>query len=204
MAYTVDEQIGPFWVGDVPLTATTLSLTDQDGNAVDLAPVTGVTAQVGAVSLTASVVADTIVIVWPLVSLFAVEGISSLELKLTTATGSVTVEPVEFVVQSRSGWHSLDTARRDWRDAPDSDAGLYVLLDTARVQVQQFAPVTVAGAVPLRYKQAQLMQARNVWNAAKSDTSNQMGADGFTVHVFPMDWTVKNIIRPKNPVPVVA
>ena len=201
MAYIVAEQIGPFWVGDVPLVNTVLTLNDRDGNDVALGSVTGVVASVGL----ASIVGDTIVLAWPTLSPFTAEGLSALSLTLTTDSGSVTVEPLEYVVQALTGWHTLDSARREWRDAPDSDSGLFVLLDTARVQVEAFAPNTVLGApVPLRYKQAQLMQARNVWNAAKADPAGQQGDDGFIIRPFPMDWTVKNIIRPKNPVPVVA
>lgn len=221
MAYIVAEQIGPFWVGDVPLTPSVLTLVDRDGNDVDLSNVVTPSASVAGQDVPISVVGDTLVVDWPIVTLFTVEGIHTLEIKLAVLAypsavefpandqfgfvGYVTVEPSEFVIQALTGWHTLDTARREWRDAPDSDSGLFVLLDTARVQVEAFAPKTAVGSpVPLRYKQAQLMQARNVWNAAKADPAGQLGDEGFAIRPFPMDWTVKNIIRPKNPVPVVA
>ncbi|MFC5930207.1 hypothetical protein D6T64_05645 [Cryobacterium melibiosiphilum] len=253
MAYSVNEQIGPFWVGDVPLSTSVLTLSDRDGNGVDLSSATGVISTIGSASL----VGDTIVIVWPTTSAFSLAGPNLLELTLTTATGSVTVEPAEYIVQAKTGWHTLDSARKSWRDAPDSDVALYALLDTARVQVETYGSALVAPAsvlpvgdgyadffvaarsfvqveegyysfegspstfvgdsdgyyaytgveapiVPLRYKQAQLMQTRNLWNAAKSDPSGQMGDDGFVIRPFPMDWVIKGIIRPKNPVPVVA
>jgi hypothetical protein len=61
------------------------------------------------------------------------------------------------------------------------------------------APV---GGVPVHYRQAQLMQARAIWQSTKANTQDQLGTDGFVVTVFPMDRTVKNILRPHRGVPV--
>jgi hypothetical protein len=51
---------------------------------------------------------------------------------------------------------------------------------------------------------AQITQARNIWNAVKTDPATQgIGDEGFVIRPFPMDWTVKNLIRPLTAIPVV-
>lgn len=111
-------------------------------------------------------------------------------------------------------WHDLTSARALWRDAPGSDEALQTLLDVAQQQVVAYAPVSYdstgavipidPNAVPVNYRDAQLRQSRNNWNASKVDPSNAgMGDDTFAIRAFPMDWIVKAIIRPKNPIPTV-
>jgi hypothetical protein len=100
-------------------------------------------------------------------------------------------------------WHTLDTAREAWTDAPYEDDELQELLDVARVQCLTYAPgEPTSQMVPLRYRMAQLMQARNLWNASRQDPGGEIGGEGFAVRVFPMDWAVKNLLRPKSAVPV--
>ena len=106
-------------------------------------------------------------------------------------------------------WHTLTTARAEWPggNAPFNDPALTELLTVAREQVEAFGkviPVTVpVTPVPDRYRLAQLMQARNLWNAGKADTGSNggFGDESFTIYTFPMDNAVKNIIRPKSGVP---
>ncbi|KLN34574.1 hypothetical protein FB00_11240 [Cellulosimicrobium funkei] len=50
-----------------------------------------------------------------------------------------------------------------------------------------------------RHLMAQVMQARALWRSGKAGDADQVGPDGFTVTVFPMDWTVKDLLRPKRP-----
>jgi hypothetical protein len=107
------------------------------------------------------------------------------------------------VYESAQGWHDADSAREEWLDAPFEDPQLEALLDVARVQCLTYAPGEfTASFVPPRYRMAQLLQARNLWNASKQDPGGEMGGEGFAVRVFPMDWTVKNLLRPKSGVPV--
>lgn len=112
-------------------------------------------------------------------------------------------------------WHDLVSARRMWRDAPADDETLQTLLNTAQQQVVAYAPITYddtgavvpidPNAVPVNYRQAQLMQARNMWNAGKVDPASAgMGDDTFAIRPFPLDWMVKQIIRPKTGVPIVG
>jgi hypothetical protein len=107
------------------------------------------------------------------------------------------------VADTEDGWHTLDTARDDWRDAPGFDAWLYELLWTARNDVLAYAPALAASQrPPLNYRRAQIMQARNLWNAGKVDpASGGMGEDTFVLRPFPLDWTIKQTLRPKRAIP---
>jgi hypothetical protein len=119
-------------------------------------------------------------------------------------------------------WHTLETARQGWSDAPSDDDRLSVLLTVAYEAVASYAPKftdpdtgdvslgyadPVTGvvtavydtSVPANYREAQLMQARNHWNAVKVDpATGGIGDDSFVMKPFPLDWTVKQTIRPKR------
>lgn len=117
-------------------------------------------------------------------------------------------------------WYTLETIRADWRDAPSSDTVLQQLLDASKQQVLAFdngytwrkaggaqADYTGdyrAGAVPSNLVMAQRMQVRNLWNASQVDASgNAGGEDTFVIRPFPLDWVIRQVIRPKT-VPVVG
>ncbi|NYD65988.1 hypothetical protein [Agromyces atrinae] len=163
-------------------------------------------------------------------------GVIRSTIRLTRPGGSsFSVAGPSFVVEPSvpSGWHTLASARDEWRDAPSEhetggDVLLYTVLETARVQCAEFGPSlavdeaptlpglgTLSGAdtlpsagtlaVPEHFRQAQLMQARNIWNASRTDpASGGIGNDGFVIRPFPMDWVVKGILRPKRGIPVFA
>jgi len=123
-------------------------------------------------------------------------------------------------------WYDTTNARADWVDAPANDVQLETLLAISQNQVIAFAPkytdpttavvslgfidpVTgITGPVtviPPDYRQAQLMQARNIWNATKVDPANaSLGEDQFVIRPFPLDWMVKQIIVPKRGIPWVG
>ncbi len=108
------------------------------------------------------------------------------------------------------GWLTVDEARDDWREAPYDDAYLQRLLNVAAQQVVAWGPKRIrlaiesTGCVPEHYLQAQLMQTRDLWNAQKTDPNGAQGAEpGFAFTPFPMDWTVKAVIRPPQAKPVV-
>jgi hypothetical protein len=49
------------------------------------------------------------------------------------------------------------------------------------------------------------MQARNQWNAAKVDPANGgLGDESFIVTPHPLDWMIKQILRPATAIPVVG
>lgn len=106
-----------------------------------------------------------------------------------------------------SRWHDADSARNAWADAPDDDEQLDELLTVARGQVVRYAPQKAADPtmaedsddVPAAYRVAQLRQAQNIWSASAVDPAGGIG-DGadFVLRPHPLDWHVKQLIRPKG------
>ena len=123
-------------------------------------------------------------------------------------------------------WHTVASARDQWVDAPyDEDGGddtLTELLDVAKEAVLAFAPVLTQSeddyilvdgilipntgeVIPTNYRVGQLMQARNVWNASKaSPSSGDFDGTSYGLSSFPLDWQVRQLLRPKRGVPVIA
>lgn len=149
-----------------------------------------------------------IVIEWPSTSPFTEGGIYSFRITLRNdATGIRERFPaVRIVVDTEDGWHTLETARDDWRNAPGYDAWLYEILWVARENVLAYAPKLAEGQrPPINYLRAQIMQARNLWNAGKVDpASGGEGEDSFIMRPYPLDWMVKQVLRPARAVPVVG
>lgn len=72
-------------------------------------------------------------------------------------------------------------------------------LEVARIQCETFAPALAAGVeAPENYVAGQIMQARALAAAGHVGPADQAGGYGETVTVFPMDWTVKNLLRPQR------
>jgi len=69
--------------------------------------------------------------------------------------------------------------RVPWRIPPDEDAG-------------------TPGVAPARLVLAQKLQARALLRSTYTGSRDEIGPDGMTVTVFPMDWTVKNLLRPRR------
>ena len=80
------------------------------------------------------------------------------------------------------------------------DDALTLLLTSAREQCEDWAPVLAdPDDPPERYRLAQAMQARALWRAQRSNVGEGgYGAEGMVVTIFPMDWTVKALLRPKK------
>lgn len=152
--------------------------------------------------------APVVVIEWPETSPFSVAGIYTIRVVvLDAATGAQERIPsVRIVADLEDGWHTLESAREDWRDAPVPDAWLYELLWTARNDVETYAPALAPDAwPPLNYRRAQLMQARNLWNAGRVDpASGSAGDDTFILRPYPLDWTIKQMLRPKRAVKAIG
>lgn len=104
------------------------------------------------------------------------------------------------------GWIDTDdlSVMDEWRDAPSDPVVLGRYLGAAYEQCLDFLPHNADGQpvvqvpAPERYKLAQILQARALYNSVISGPGDRFGADGMTVTVFPMDWTVKNLLRPKR------
>lgn len=203
--YQIAEPLGSFRVGDVP--GTIAVEIESDGTPVSLSAVTAVTADLSGAAVTATVVGDTVEVVLP--SLTG-SGVSYLTLTLTAGSTVVQVDPAAIVVEETDGWHSLATARAEWRDAPSLDVQLHTVLEVAKAQCLAYGPEVVdavgnAVPVPFTWRQAQLMQARNVWNSAKTDpSSGGIGGEDFVIRPYPMDQTIRYILRPKLAIGVTA
>lgn len=130
------------------------------------------------------------------------KGMYRLTVTIATPSQSITAAPAWIVVEDSDGWVTLDLARQEWAQAPDSDALLFSLLDAAHTAVVAFAPA-MDGPVPPAYRRAQLMQARAVWTASSATTGERVGDEEYSVTVWPLDWNVKQLLRPKHGVPVI-
>ena len=116
-------------------------------------------------------------------------------------------ETTAWEVQPYDGWASLEDARADWADAEQmSDEELTRYLAAAYEQCAAYAPDLDVDqtVIPSRLVQAQVMQARAIWRALSAGDGDQLGPDGFRVTVYPMDWTVKNLLRPRRGLPRVG
>lgn len=96
------------------------------------------------------------------------------------------------------GWVDPDVVPLFWPEADDLDPTVLAsYLEAAYEQCVEFLPVERRTEAPLTsWKQAQMMQARALHRSTVAGSGDQFGGDGLTVTVFPMDWTVKNLLRP--------
>lgn len=208
MAYLPSaDNLGTSFIGDVPDSPSVIAFHDETGNpAATNKFATFVTrlyspagTDLGALTTTVN---DNhqINVAWPSTSKFTVEGVYSLRFTFTAADGEVVhPEPFHLVVQPLSGWLSLEQARAQWADAPLDDVFLYQILESAKVQCVEYAPAIAAGAViPANYLQAQVMQARALYQSVIANQNDNIGVEGFTVRVFPLDFTIRALLRPKK------
>lgn len=184
-------------IGDKPGAPLVLGLD------VDLALYTAAAVTVGGVAFATTIDGADLRAAWPTTSVFTVAGLVPVSIVLTSANLHLSLEGEALVVEDPTGWQTLDSARNEWTDAPYNDVQLFELLDIAAGQVLVYAPALVVGArIPTAYATAQLMQARNIWNASKVNPSGDMGDGSFVITPKPLDWMIKQILRPKRAVPV--
>jgi hypothetical protein len=203
----VAEDIGPYWVGDKPQRAVAIEFVDDYDEATDapddtltavlrnpgrqIAPgalvVTRTPGTNGDPELVAIAFGDD-------VPPFPAPGVWSILVR----AGGDRLRAIRFVVESDDGWVSIEQAREDWADAPTTDATLWGLLESAKLSCIPYAKKLEPGTPPpANYVQAQLMQARNIWNSTKSDPGDMLGADGFTIRTYELDRPIKGLLRPK-------
>lgn len=159
---------------------------------------------VAGVTLTASIADGEVSVGWPTTSPFTDPGIYYVSIVLTGAgTISQTVDSVPLVVEQEDGWHTLATARLGWTTGgPKADEVLAEFLANAKTAVLAFAPTLADGdPVPAGWRSAQLLQARNTWNALKTDPSDSSSDPQAPIKPYPMDRYVKSLIRPAKGVP---
>ena len=96
-------------------------------------------------------------------------------------------------------WHTLESARTEWEDAPLDDEQLEELLEVGKDAVLAYAPVLAdPDEPPTRYRVAQLMQARNVWNSSSVSTAGDFDSGSYGLTTHPLDWQIKQILRPRT------
>jgi hypothetical protein len=160
------------------------------------------------VDLVAAIDDDQVKVEWSATTPFDQAGIYRLRVTLEGDGGALQRIPdTRFVVQDPDDdWHTLDSIRDEWPDAEAiPDVSLWGLLASAKVQVIAFAPrLDDDDPVPANYLEAQRIQARNVWNAASVAPDGSVGSDDFIVRPFPLDWHVRQILRPKRAVGGIA
>lgn len=192
--------LGPFRIGDNPANPIQIELdADNDLTAYATASATlfgpgrGVVATLPAVEIES----ETLTFQFP-ASPFNAAGVYSLAVKLHGEGGVLlSLADLPIVVESEDGWHTLATARSEWADAPYDDGQLFRLLAIAEEQVSAYAPA-FTGRPSLSLRAAQLMQARNTWNAVKVSSDGGLGPEGYIITPRPLDWMVKQLLRPKR------
>ncbi|RZU64604.1 hypothetical protein EV379_0907 [Microterricola gilva] len=107
-------------------------------------------------------------------------------------------------------WHTADTARAEWKDAPATDE-LNDLLATAKIECIEFATSKPyeefdepAGGIRPGWRIAQLLQARAIWTFKQTGPQDTIGYEGGGVRVYPMDANIRARLRPLRPVPGVG
>lgn len=119
------------------------------------------------------------------------------EIRLEGGTPTEYLADERIVVESRrSKWLTCEWMREQWDDAPPDDAQLFELLGLARYEVEAFAPANTPASV---LRAAQKTQAVNIWNASQASPSGDMDGGGFGLTPLPLDWTVKQMLRPRAP-----
>lgn len=201
-----------YYVGDTPAEDMVIEPA-RNGEPMDLAPFNDVdivfTDPDGEVVVSPGFLGtiddDTVVVEWPGTTVLEVPGMHALTITLTGAGGvEEQLAPVYVIVQGDDGWHTLDSIREEWPDAAQvEDRQLHELLWVAQSAVEAYAP-TFTGRPPTDYRKAQAMQARNVWNSSAVAPSGEVGAEGFVIRPFPLDWQIRQLLRPKRGIPVVG
>jgi hypothetical protein len=67
-----------------------------------------------------------------------------------------------------------------------------------------YAPSAFYLPVPAHYRLAQIMHARNMWNAGKASTSGSFDGSEYGLSTFPLDWAVKQLLRPQRGMGAIA
>ena len=148
-----------------------------------------------------------LIVEWPDTTPFLEAGLFTLNVTLLNAAGRrERVAPVYLVAQAEDGWHTIDSARDNWSGAPDNDNSLYVLLQLAKAEVLAFGTTHEDPAArAIAYRTAQLMQARNTLNAGTADpATGGTGEEGFVLVAHPLDWAIKQRLRPETGVPEIG
>lgn len=201
-----------YYVGDTPAEDLVVEPA-RNGEPIDLTPFDSVEAvlidpdgaTVPSSGFLATIDDDNMIVVeWPTETVLEQPGMYMLRLTLESADHREQLAPIALVAQTDDGWHTLDSARQLWADGPDGDRQMFELLDIAKRAVIAYAPALPDGTrPPTSYARGQLMQARNVWNAGDVSATGETGMESFALTPHPLDWTIKQLLRPQRGIPAV-
>ncbi|WP_175477610.1 hypothetical protein [Curtobacterium sp. MCBA15_008] len=137
-------------------------------------------------------------VVWPKGSLLNKPGLWQVLVGLTAEDGKIEhFPPYGIPVEQHDGWHTIDSIRDVWREAPLDDAELFTYLDAAKdLCIAKADPIT--GPVPQRYRLAQAMQVRAMWNAGHVSSGGQYGSDDQAVYAYSMGYDIVKLLRPSG------
>lgn len=208
MAYIpTADNLGSMFVGDRPDTPSVIMFHDETGNPAATNHFNTLTstlhspagASLGTLTTTVHD-GHGVNVAWGTTSLFTSPGIYTLRCKFTVTNDElVSAEPLQIVIQAVDGWLTLEQARLEWADAPLDDVLLFKILETAKAQCVAYAPVLgLTDSVPITYVQAQLLQARAIFSSVIANQQDNVGVEGFQVRVFPLDFTIRAMLRPKR------
>ena len=86
-----------------------------------------------------------------------------------------------------------------WPGGEDYGDDLAFPLTVARHECVEFAPALAEDApVPAHYVAGQVLQCRALVRAGVVGSGDQTGGYAETVTLFPLDWTVKQLLRPRR------
>lgn len=199
-------ELGSLWVGDVPTSPTRADFVDEVGNPVEIqgfdsweAYMLSPTGEVLG-SLEGTDHGNHLEFTWLTTTILETPGIHTIVVTFFDPLGvEIQCEPWRFVVQTIDGWLTLEQARLQWADAPLDDLLLYQILETAKAQCVAYAPALLLGApIPVTYVQAQLLQSRAIFQSVIANQQDNVGVEGFQVRVFPLDFTIRAMLRPKR------
>ena len=108
-----------------------------------------------------------------------------------------------------STWYTPETITNVWREASSMhESELAEMLAVAREECEAFAyPEDIADPanIPARVALAHRLHAQAIWNSQKTTgRDDDLTLSGQTVTVYPMDWQVKQHLRPRGAVPGIA
>ena len=95
-----------------------------------------------------------------------------------------------------------DTVTDLWPDASGimSDTALGIFLSAAAEACEAYAPPIPADGIPDGWLLAQVMQARNTYNALDASPGGDFDGGGYGLTAHPLDWQVQQLLRPKRAV----
>lgn len=117
--------------------------------------------------------------------------------------------------------YTVEEAGTRWGPGAPDDGTLAQLLAVSWAQCVAYAPLPAVPdladlfesaltgdetveAIPVGHREAHYQQARNIWNASTKSPSGDFGPDGMTIAFHPLDWHVKQLLRPRRAVPKVG